>query len=900
MRQYVVTGMSCAACQARVEKAVSRLEGVTSCSVSLLTGSMGVEGTVSDERVIAAVEAAGYGATVKNEKNISGLEEAEFPANGEIKVLKRRLVTGAFFLLILMYLSMGHNMFGWPLPVFLDDNSVLQGILQMFLAVIVMFINGRFFISGTRSLLKGAPNMDTLVALGSSASFFWSVFVLIQMILQKSGGQEVRIYGTEGLYFESAAMILVLITVGKLLEAKSRGRTTDALKSLIKLAPRTAVVERDGREVTVSLDELKENDIYLVRPGQSIPADGVVVEGNSSVDESALTGESIPVDKAQGEKVYTATINRSGFIRCRAEKVGKDTALAQIIKMVSDAAATKAPIAKLADKVSGVFVPTVMGISLITLIIWLVSGNSFETALTRAVAVLVISCPCALGLATPVAIMVGNGVGARNGILFKTATALEETGKAEIVILDKTGTVTKGEPSVMEVIPTKGTEIGELLVTALSLEIRSEHPLAKAIVREAENRGIIPESVEAFREISGNGLTAVLKGERVFGGSEKFIRLQAAGVNPDIERLGDREQAVTKTFFVRGGKLLGMITIADAVKEDSKEAIAELKSQGTEIILLTGDNKETAMKVAAEAGIEHVAAEVLPAGKELIVRRMKELGRTIMVGDGINDAPALASADIGIAIGAGTDVAIDAAEVVLMNSSLKDVSAAIGLSRATIRNIKGNLFWAFFYNVIGIPLAAGAFYGILGWQLSPMFGAAAMSLSSFFVVTNALRLNGYRMHKKNLCTDKAGSSRDEAEMSNNAATNNKAGSSCDEAGMSNDAVPNNKAGSGRDEAELSNNAATNDKAGNGLSEAIEKILCELEEKTMTKTMKIEGMMCVHCEARVKKVLEAIAGVESAEVSHTAGTAILTLSTDVENDVLKKAVEDQDYKVLEIF
>ena len=850
LRQYNITGMSCAACQARVEKAVSKVSGVTMCSVSLLTNSMGVEGTASDEAIIAAVTEAGYGAEYRPDSDILKTDENEVFKDKETPALIKRLFTGLFFLLILMYLSMGHHMFGWPVPEPLAENPPALGVAQMLLAFIVMVINRRFFQSGLKSALKGSPNMDTLVALGSSASFLWSVYVLVRMMLQAAEeGKAASTVWLGELYFESAAMILTLITVGKLLEAGSKGKTTDALKSLMKLAPKNAGVERDGRECSIPIDEIKVDDIFVVRPGESIPADGIIVEGVSSVDEAALTGESIPVDKVAGEKVSAATVNLSGFIRCRAEKVGNDTTLAQIIKLVRDAAATKAPIAKLADRVSGIFVPTVMCISLITLLIWLIIGRPFEFALTRAVAVLVISCPCALGLATPVAIMVGNGVGARNGILFKTAAALEETGKTDIVILDKTGTVTKGEPEVKMIVPAGNVTADELLKIACSVEQKSSHPLAKAIINEAEKRGIIPAEAEDFKEIAGNGLTAVIDGEQVLGGSVRFISQYSKEAADSLQDSG-KETAGTPVVFLKGSRLLGTIYIADPIREDSRMAVEEMKAMGIEVVLLTGDNEITAQAIGREAGIEYVVAGVLPDGKEKVVRKLKELGKTAMAGDGINDAPALTAADTGIAIGAGTDVAIDAAEVVLMNSSLREVSGAISLSRATLRNIRENLFWAFFYNIIGIPLAAGVFIGINGWQMSPVIGAAAMSLSSFFVVSNALRLNLFKPHKP-----------------------------------LKDGQKQKKVKERINKEELRN--------------AINEIVKNKEEVKMTKTMKIEGMMCMHCEARVKKTLEAIPGVDSAVVSHTDGTAVLNLSTDVDNGVLKSAIEEQDYKVLGI-
>ena len=837
MEQYNVTGMSCAACSARVEKAVSAVEGVSACSVSLLTNSMGVEGSASPEAIIAAVEAAGYGASRK------GAEKRSSPAAGEdslrdreTPVLKRRLISSLGFLLVLMYISMGHTMWGFPLPDFFEGNHVAIGLAELLLAAIVMVINQKFFISGFRGLLHRAPNMDTLVALGSGVSFLYSVFSLFAMTAAVQHGDGERAHALmHNLYFESAAMIVTLITVGKMLEARSKGKTTDALKSLMRLAPQTACVERGGKEQTVSIDEVQKGDVFVVRPGESIPVDGVVLDGESSVNEAALTGESIPVDKAAGDRVSAATVNQSGFIRCEATRVGEDTTLSQIIKLVSDAAATKAPIAKLADKVSGVFVPAVIGVALVTFVIWLLLGKDFAYALSRGIAVLVISCPCALGLATPVAIMVGNGLGAKNGILFKTAVSLEEAGKAQIVVLDKTGTVTNGEPVVTDLVPAEGVGEEELFLCALSLEQKSEHPLAKAITARGEAAGIEPLPVSDFTALPGNGLRAVMNGETLLGGSLKYI----SSLLPVSDALRARADALaekgkTPLLFAKGEHLLGLIAVADTVKEDAVEAVRQLKGMGIHVVMLTGDNARTADAIGAQVDADEVISGVLPEGKENVIRSLRERGKVAMVGDGINDAPALTRADIGIAIGAGADVAIDAADVVLMKSRMLDVPAAIRLSRATLVNIKENLFWAFFYNVICIPLAAGA-YARLGLTLSPRIGAAAMSLASFCVVTNALRLNFCRLYDP---------SRDK-------------------------------------------------KRKNTLSER------EEEEKTMTKTMKIEGMMCPHCEARVKKALEALDAVSAAEVSHVAGTAVVTLSAAVADDVLKNAVEAQDYKVLGI-
>ena len=836
MKQYNVTGMTCAACSARVEKAVNAVEGVTSCSVSLLTNSMGVEGSADAQAIIAAVENAGYGASEKGaEKAVSAAASEDALADKETPALKRRLLVSLGFLLLLMYISMGHSMWGWPLPAFFTGNPVAVGLAQLLLSAIVMVINQKFFISGFRSLLHRAPNMDTLVALGSGASFVYSTYALFAMSgAQAVGDMAGAMHYMHEFYFESAAMILTLITVGKMLEARSKGKTTDALKSLMKLASKTATVLRDGIETEVSIDQVKKGDIFVVRPGENIPVDGVIVEGHSAVNESALTGESIPVDKAEGDAVSAATVNQSGYLRCEATRVGEDTTLSQIIKMVSDAAATKAPIAKIADKVSGVFVPAVIAIAVVTTLIWLLVGESFGFALARGISVLVISCPCALGLATPVAIMVGNGMGAKHGILFKTAVSLEETGKTEIVALDKTGTITLGEPKVTDIIPETGISETELLSLANSLEQKSEHPLAKAILHRATELGISAAEVTDFAALPGNGLTARLNGEDLIGGSMKFIDSRI-GVSASLRASADKLAAEGKTplFFARSGKIAGMIAVADVIKEDSPQAIRELQNMGIRVVMLTGDNERTAQAIGKQAGVDEVIAGVLPNGKASVISRLKREGKVAMVGDGINDAPALTSADIGIAIGAGTDIAIDAASVVLMKSRLSDVPAAIRLSRATMRNIHENLFWAFFYNTIGIPLAAGAFIALLGWKLNPMFGAAAMSLSSFCVVSNALRLNLFDIR-----------------------------------------------------------SAKRDKK-------IKHHHHRKETEPMEKTLHIQGMMCMHCEARVKKTLEKIEGVTEAIVSHTAGTAIVKLSAPVDNETLKKAVEDQDYPVTSI-
>ena len=849
MQQYIVTGMSCAACVSRVEKAVRKVPGVTSCSVNLLTNSMGVEGNADSQAIVEAVEQAGYQASPKSNQRLSkistdsldnenleasmdGLEDKETPK------LRKRLFASIGFLLVLMYVSMGHMMWGWPLPVFLAKNPVAIGLLQLLLAVAVMVINQKFFISGFKSVLHGSPNMDTLVALGAGASFIYSVYVLFAMTDAQGKGNLALVHSyLHEFYFESAAMILTLITLGKMLEAHSKGKTTDALKELMKLSPKTATLMRDGVEITVAIEEVRKGDSFVVRAGENIPVDGIVMEGSGAVNESALTGESIPVDKLPGDNVSAATMNQSGFLKCEATRVGEDTTLAQIIQMVSDAAATKAPIAKTADRVSGVFVPTVIVIAVFTMIGWLLAGESMGFALERAISVLVISCPCALGLATPVAIMVGNGVGAKAGILFKHAEALETAGRVEIVALDKTGTITEGQPSVTEIVPVEGITEEALLRFAASLEEKSEHPLAKAIVSEAKERKLTFWQTSEFQTLPGNGVTAVVDGEKVVGGSLSFLT-EFAEIDTKLQQLAKSLAAQGKTplFFAEGNRLAGMIAVSDTIKEDSKEAIGQLQNMGIRVVMLTGDNEQTARAIGVQAGVDEVIAGVLPDGKERVIRSLKKSGRVAMVGDGINDAPALTRADVGIAIGAGTDVAMDAADVVLMKSSLMDVPAAIRLSRATLRNIHENLFWAFFYNVIGIPLAAGIWYPVFGWKLNPMFGAAAMSLSSVCVVTNALRLNWFSLYSTNIW------------------------------GWGLNSYRKNK---------------------------------RKEDKEMTKTMHIEGMMCGHCEARVKKTLEALEQVTEAVVSHENGTAVVTLSEEVDNEILKKAVEEQDYKVTSI-
>ena len=857
MKQYTVTGMSCAACSTRVEKTVSKVPGVTSCSVSLLTNSMGVEGSATDQEIIKAVADAGYGASAKDaegEKNggaNSAAASEEALADHETPILKKRLLYSVGFLLVLMYFSMGHMMWNWPLPAFMDGNHVMMGLVQLYLTVIIMVINQKFFINGFKSLFHGAPNMDTLVALGSFASFGYSSYALFAMTYAEHQGDAEAVMGyMHEFYFESAAMILTLITVGKMLEARSKGKTTDALKSLMKLSPKTAVVEKEGKETEVPVEQVRIGDVFVVRPGENIPVDGVVLEGNSAVNEAALTGESIPVDKQAGDRVSAATINQSGFIRCEATRVGEDTTLSQIIRMVSDAAATKAPIAKVADKVSGIFVPAVISIVVLTVIVWLIAGESVGFALARGISVLVISCPCALGLATPVAIMVGNGMGAKNGILFKTAVSLEETGKVEIVALDKTGTITSGEPKVTDVLAADGTSEEELLKLAYSLESRSEHPLAKAIVAYGAEKQAEQIPVSEFKALPGNGLEGKVGDADVKGGSLKFAQSQteiSEKIKSQAEKLA--EEGKTPLMFLKNGILAGMIAVADVIREDSPQAVKELQNMGIEVVMLTGDNECTAKAIGRQAGVDRVIAGVLPDGKEEVIRRLKEQGKVAMVGDGINDAPALTRADMGIAIGAGADVAIDAADVVLVKSRLSDVPAAIRLSRGTLRNIHENLFWAFFYNVIGIPLAAGIWIPIFGWKLNPMFGAAAMSLSSFCVVTNALRLN--LLNIKDSRKDK----------------------------------------------KIRRKAAA--PAGAVVAAAEINTETKKENKTMTKTMKIEGMMCGHCEAAVKKALEALDGVASAEVSHEKGTAVVTLDKDVDNAVLTKAVEDKDYKVVSV-
>lgn len=850
MEKYAVTGMSCAACQARVEKAVNQVEGVSSCSVSLLTNSMGVEGSADPKKIIKAIEDAGYGASLINDKK-ENAKKADYSAQEELlqdktsPLLKKRLIVSLVFLLVLMYFSMGHMMFGWPLPSFFEGNHVAMGLVQMLLAIIVMIINQRFFISGFKSLYHRAPNMDTLVALGSSAAFIYSTFALFMMTdAQLRGDSEAVMQYMDEFYFESAAMILTLITVGKLLESISKGRTTDALKSLMKLAPKTANILRDDKETEVAIDEVVAGDIFVVRPGENIPVDGVVIEGNSAVNEAALTGESIPVDKTEGDQVSAATLNQSGFLKCRATRVGEDTTLSQIIQMVSDAAATKAPIAKIADKVSGVFVPSVIIIAFITFVIWMLVGQTFGYALARAISVLVISCPCALGLATPVAIMVGNGMGAKNGIMFKTAVSLEETGKTQIIALDKTGTITEGKPVVKEVIPFGNYTKEQLVCYAASLESKSEHPLSVAIIDFAMNNDTKVLETSDFEALPGNGLSAVIDGHKIIGGSSKYIGgiLKLSGdILSKADELSDKGQ--TPMFFAKDNEFMGIISVADIIKSDSAKAIEEFKNMGMHVVMLTGDNEKTAAAIGSEAGVNEVIAGVMPDGKESVIKELKSKGKVVMIGDGINDAPALTRADIGIAIGAGTDVAIDAADVVLMKNSLRDAAAAIRLSRATLKNIHENLFWAFFYNIIGIPLAAGAYIHVFGWTLNPMFGAAAMSLSSFCVVSNALRLNLFNMFDD---------SKDKPLRGKNLLPDN-----------------------------------------------IQVIDEKMEDNKMNKTISIEGMMCEHCEASVKKALEAIEGVESAAVSHKDGKAVVTLSSEVSDDALKTAVEAKDYKVTSI-
>ncbi len=859
MKQYTVTGMSCAACSARVEKAVSKVDGVTSCSVSLLTNSMGVEGSATDAQIVEAVEQAGYGASPKgtateseNDKANNSLEQLKAAQDAlvdrETPKLVNRLIASLIFLVVLMYFSMGHMMWGWPLPEFFNGNHVAMGLLQLLLTVAVMVINQKFFISGFKGLIHGAPNMDTLVALGSAASFGYSVYALFAMTAaQVNGDMDAVMSYMHEFYFESAAMILALITVGKMLEAHSKGKTTDALKSLMQLAPKTATVVRDGVEQEISVDAVKKGDIFVVRPGENIPVDGEIIDGTTAVNESALTGESIPVDKQPKDAVSAATVNQSGFIKCRATRVGEDTTLSQIIQMVSDAAATKAPIAKIADRVSGVFVPAVITIAIITIIAWLIAGETVGFALARGISVLVISCPCALGLATPVAIMVGNGKGAKSGILFKTAASLEATGRTQIVALDKTGTITSGEPKVTDIVPDEtffeeiGNNAGKLLAIAASVEAKSEHPLAKAIMERAKTDEIAVAEVTDFSAVVGNGLTAILAGKMIKAGNLAFVS-KFVKVSDDMraKAVEFSKEGKTPLFFAADDRLCGIIAVADTIKEDSPEAVRQLKNMGIRVVMLTGDNEQTANAIGKQAGVDEVIAGVLPDGKEAVIRKLKKQGRVAMVGDGINDAPALTRADMGIAIGAGSDVAIDAADVVLMKSRLIDVPAAVRLSRATLTNIHENLFWAFFYNVIGIPLAAGLWYPLLGWKLNPMFGAAAMSLSSFCVVTNALRLNLCRVYDPKHDRKATPDRKDKADKPN-----------------------------------------------------------ESEEKSMTKTMNIEGMMCGHCEARVKKALEALDAVSEAAVSHESGTAVVTLSSDISDEKLKETVEAEDYKVTSI-
>ena len=844
MEQFNITGMSCAACTNRVERAVKEVNGVTSCSVNLLTNSMGVEGTASNEDIILAVKNAGYGASLKKKnksQSIQSSNDEDTLRDRETPILKRRLIASLSFLILLMYFSMGHMMWGWPLPSFFDENHIAMGLVQLLLTVIIMVINQQFFISGFKSLLHGSPNMDTLVALGATAAFGYSTFALFAMTdAQVKGNTDAVMKYMHEFYFESSAMILALITLGKMLEARSKGKTTDALKGLMKLAAKNATLLKDGNEITVPIEQVNKGDIFVVRPGENIPVDGIIIEGSSAIDESTLTGESIPVDKTVGNTISAGTLNQSGFIRCEATRVGEDTTLSQIIQMVSDAAATKAPIAKIADKISGIFVPTVIIIAIITVIVWLIVGQKVGFSLARGISVLVISCPCALGLATPVAIMVGNGIGAKNGILFKTAVSLEETGKTKIVALDKTGTITQGEPKVTDVIPLNGIDSKELLQLAYSLEKKSEHPLARAINQKAEEEGIVSNEVKDFKALPGNGLTASLDNSVIYGGSYKFISEQVQ-IPIDIKNKSEHlaEDGKTPLFFSCDGVLYGIIAVADVIKDDSPQAIKEMQNMGIHVVMLTGDNEKTAKAIGAQAGVDEVIAGVLPAGKEKVIQKLKQKGKVIMVGDGINDAPALTSADMGIAIGAGTDVAIDAADVVLMKSRLTDVPAAIRLSRATLRNIRENLFWAFIYNIIGIPLAAGVFIKAFGWQLNPMFAAMAMSLSSFSVVTNALRLNFINIH---------------------------------------DSKKDNK---------IKNKI--NNKINNKTKET----------KTMEKIIKIEGMMCGHCEAHVKKALEVLEGVEQANVSHEAGTAIVTMTADISDDILKKTVEEEGYKVIDI-
>ena len=859
MEQYHVTGMNCAACSARVEKAVTKVPGVTTCSVSLLTNSMGVEGTAESSAVIEAVKAAGYGASLKNAKEENkeaetGLEDTQTP------LLKKRLIASVIFLIVLMYFSMGHMMWGWPLPAWFTDNHVGMGLVQMILAAIIMVINQQFFISGFKALWHRSPNMDTLVAMGSMASFVWSVYVLLAMTrAQTDGNAELVMEYMMEFYFESAAMILTLITVGKMLEARSKGKTTDALKSLISLAPKTAVVERDGKEVTVSIDEVQKGDIFVVRPGENIPVDGQVIEGNSAVNEAAITGESIPVDKAEGDMVRSATINQSGFLRCKATRVGEDTTLSQIIKLVEDASATKAPIAKVADKVSGVFVPVVITIAVITTLVWLLAGQNFAYALARGISVLVISCPCALGLATPVAIMVGNGMGAKNGILFKTAVSLEETGKTRIVALDKTGTITRGEPKVTDVLPAEGISEEELLTMAYTLEQKSEHPLAKAVLEEAQSRELKPRMITDFTALPGNGLSGKTEGSSLLGGSYTFIREKIEENREKLQQQAEQlaKQGKTPLLFVRDGKLLGMIAVADVIKEDSPQAIAELQNMGIKVVMLTGDNEQTARAIGKQAGVDEVIAGVLPDGKEQVISSLKQQGKTIMVGDGINDAPALTRADIGIAIGAGADIAMDAADIVLMKSRLSDIPAAIRLSRATLKNIHENLFWAFFYNVIGIPLAAGVWIPLFGWKLNPMFGALAMSLSSFCVVSNALRLNLFRMYD---------ASKDK-KVTHKSASVKKNGVQVKEAQTD--------------------------------MESVQDETLEGDENMIKTTVKVDGMMCGMCESHVNDAVRNAIEVKKVSSSHKKGTTEILTEQPVDEEKVKAAIEATGYKVLGI-
>ena len=860
MVQYVVTGMSCAACVSRVEKAVGKVPGVETCSVSLLTNSMGVEGTASSQDIIKAVEDAGYGAALKGDTADSAktVDEAALEDH-ETPVLKRRLVSSLGFLAVLMYFSMGHMMWGWPLPSFFEGNHVALGILQMLLAAIIMIINQKFFINGVKGILHRSPNMDTLVAMGSGVSFLWSVYALFAMTDAQVHMDADRVMELmHEFYFESAAMILTLITVGKMLEARSKGRTTDALKGLMKLAPKTAVIERNGGEVTVSIDQVRKGDVFLVRPGENIPVDGIVLEGHSAVNESALTGESIPVDKETGDPVSAATTNQSGFLRCEATRVGEDTTLSQIIQMVSDAAATKAPIAKIADRVSGVFVPIVISIAAATIIIWLIAGQDLGFALARGISVLVISCPCALGLATPVAIMVGNGVGAKNGILFKTAVSLEETGKVQIVALDKTGTITRGEPEVTDLIPAEGTEEEELLKLAFVLEKKSEHPLAKAIIRYGEEKKLIAEAVSDFKALPGNGLSAVWNGVRVYGGNERFISTKAV-VGEEMKKAAERlaEEGKTPLFFSRNGILSGIIAVADIIKEDSPQAIKELQNMGIRVVMLTGDNERTAGAIGKQAGVDEVIAGVLPDGKETVIRELMKKGKVAMVGDGINDAPALTRADMGIAIGAGTDVAIDAADVVLMKSRLSDVSGAIRLSRATLRNIHENLFWAFFYNIIGIPLAAGVWIPLFGLKLNPMFGAAAMSLSSFCVVSNALRLNLFSVHS----TEKDRPLRKQVDDLHAALSSIRKTTLSDET------------------AELEEKASSDD------------------AMLQKRVIHIRGMMCEHCERSVKEILESFPQVVEATASHVEERAVVLVNGELDEEAIRKAIEEEEYELI---